>query len=215
MASAGPFVAGGASGKVAAPAQEKHVRVPCMCCAPWPSSCAARCSTHACNAQAVPPPTRPPACVPARLPQWECSDYTFDPYTLAVAPALLSDAGKSTSSKAEETAVGGKAGSLDAPQQPVKRRPGRQRRTSVLCQVRRVQGLGVQGPRVQGRSVQLLVWIPCMHAAWAPSPGRTPTMRAGPSPNVPPAQVAGCCEELIDAKKYYRRYRICQLHCNM
>jgi hypothetical protein len=28
-------------------------------------------------------------------------------------------------------------------------------------------------------------------------------------------QVLHCGEELINAKKYYRRYRICQLHCNM
>lgn len=91
--------------------------------------------------------------IPQRL-KWEIKDYAFNPYELT-AEKLASPVDEGLTKPPL-----GKAGPAAA-DAPVKRRPGRQKRTSVLC------------------------------------------------------QVDGCGEELVDAKKYYRRYRICQLHCNM
>lgn len=64
---------------------------------------------------------------------WDPAEYEFDPYNLTAvhvsqaAGSPSKDAGCSKDGSAEAAAAVGP---------PVKRRPGRQRRTSVLCQVR-------------------------------------------------------------------------------
>ncbi|KAL4423948.1 hypothetical protein ABPG75_001249 [Micractinium tetrahymenae] len=92
--------------------------------------------------------------------RWQPSEYAFDPYQLTV-ERLPQEDNTATSTSPSEAPAKGVAAAAAAAAPPVKRRPGRQKRTSVLC------------------------------------------------------QVPGCNEELVDAKKYYRRYRICAAHCAM
>lgn len=77
----------------------------------------------------------PAALVASTLPtavgtvKWLPSDFHFDPYNLTVAPA-----DKPCTDASDSMGAAGPASAL-VPQPPVKRRPGRQKRTSVLCQV--------------------------------------------------------------------------------
>lgn len=89
---------------------------------------------------------------------WETSDFHFDPYNLTVTPV---DKG------GDDSCGGGKGGgAAGAAPMPVKRRPGRQKRTSVLCQVRAAAGLPCCWPR-PGR----LAALP--RQVWAPLVGRS------------------------------------------
>ena len=159
--------------------------------------------------------------------KWSPSEYAFNPYELT--------AHKLPPAEDEEKLTGKAAGAGGV---PIKRRPGRQKRTSVLCQVRASEREGKGGGAatlcsVVGHSASRPGSAGA--AAAAPASAARPRCSGGsPDPtrphvggwpyaeplwfccvSAPPLQVPGCGEELVSAKNYYRRYRICQSHCNM
>jgi hypothetical protein len=66
--------------------------------------------------------------------EWDPREYAFDPYGLTAERLSPEGSKPSTSSAAGSDDHTSKEGA-GPPDQPVKRRPGRQKRTSVLCQV--------------------------------------------------------------------------------
>eukprot|EP00887_Chlorella_sp_A99_P007040 scaffold2.g7040.t1 len=116
-------------------------------------------------------PAAADALVPGSRSTWTSSDYKFNPYDLKVEPteqgaARLAESGPSTAGggstgDARHSSPPASVGGTGEEGGAIKRKPGRQKRTSVLC------------------------------------------------------QVLGCGEELINAKTYYRRYRICQHHSTL
>lgn len=139
--------------------------------------------------------------------RWQTSEFAFDPYQLT-AQRLPPEENTTTSTSPGEPPAKSATATAAAPA-PVKRRPGRQKRTSVLCQVGGSCVLATRpgGDRFGGNFQLCHLWtLRCTAHFACPPPGRACCWVL---------QVPGCNEELVDAKKYYRRYRICAAHCAM
>lgn len=135
---------------------------------------------------------------------WDPSSYSFDPYALTVAPVTEDACGggaldQAVSCGMDADGAGGEGSN------PGKRRPGRQKRTSVLCQVGRatlpnvshmpreaVGGGGAPLARSPGQADCTARYVP-------PRARRPPPLRRALV-----LQVSGCGEELVTAKKYYK-----------
>lgn len=140
--------------------------------------------------------------------RWQTSEYAFDPYQLTAERLPPEDNTATSTSPGEPPAKGTAAAAAATAALPVKRRPGRQKRTSVLCQV----GLVAAEAWKQGSRCQLGMLERCglssvLYCSLRLLPSAMPTASW--------LQVPDCNEELVDAKKYYRRYRICAAHCAM